>query len=97
MPSYQFDRKFGNVHIAVHKFRVRNNLRNFGIPLQLTKGSEVKVSGVKMPKYYVVGVFCADRPMTMRLTKIDDLKALPEGFTQLRGMIADFMGEICSR
>lgn len=94
MPNFQFDRKFGNVHIATHKFRVRNNLRTFGIPLQLTKGSEVKVSGVKLPRYYVVGIFCASRPMTMRLTKADDLKALPAGLDQLRAIIAEFMGEM---
>jgi hypothetical protein len=94
MPNYLFDKKFGNVCVTYATPRVAINLREFNIPIQLTKGSEVKVSGVKMPKYFVVGIFAADKPMTIRLTGLKDLDSLPEMFAPVKGLLRDFLGEM---
>lgn len=94
MPSYQFDRKIGLLHLAVSSERVMANLRTYSLPIQLTKGSEIKLSGVKMPKYYVVAIFAADKPMTIRLAGIKDLALLPEMFAPVKAMIGDWMEEV---
>lgn len=96
MPDFQFDKKFGAVTVALHPFRVRNNLQAFKIPFQLTKDSQVKVSGVKMPKFYVVGVFAAGKPMVFRFEKAEDLGKLPGIFDLVKGMLEEFVEEIGS-
>lgn len=92
MPNFAFDKKFGNVHVATHPMRVKHNLKAFDIPLQFTKGSQMKVSGVKMPKFYVLAVFAADRPMMFRIRAIEDIGKLPGIFDPVKPMLVDFVG-----
>lgn len=94
MPDYLYDKKFGNVHIATNHVRVALNIKKFGIPIRFPKGTELHVSGVKMPRFYVLAAFAADKAMTLRVRDATDLLSLPPAFTPMYTALVDFMGRI---